>query len=68
MFRDLILLKLQQNDKIINIMESEKITKISQKYSLTQLLNIEKNIQQLKKDFLTNVNLKLALENLLFQF
>lgn len=68
LFRDLILLKLQQNDKIINIMESEKLTKISQKYSINQLILIEKNIQKLKKDFSANVNLKLALENLLFQF
>ncbi|HPA25725.1 MAG TPA: DNA polymerase III subunit delta' [bacterium] len=68
LFRDLVLLKLNQNDKIINIIELEKLAKISQKYTPRELLNIIKNIQKLKKDLLTNVNIKLALENLLLQF
>lgn len=68
LLRDLILLKLKQNDKIINIAEKEKLSKLSQIYSLKKLIQLEKNIQKLKKDLLTNVNIKLALENLLFQF
>lgn len=65
--RDLILHKIEQNDKIINTRAEVDITKISQKYSLLQLINLQKYIRLTKKYLQMNVNPKLALENLLLK-
>lgn len=66
--RDLILSKLNQNDKIINSLELNKIIKISQDYSLEKLINLQKYIELTKQQLRLNVNPQLALENLLLSF
>ncbi|MBU4360394.1 DNA polymerase III subunit delta' [Candidatus Parcubacteria bacterium] len=66
--RDLMLSKLQQNDKIINTMEKDRIDSLSQKYGLMKLVDLQKNIEQTKKLLGLNVNPRLVLENLLLAF
>ncbi|PIP29416.1 hypothetical protein COX27_01465 [Candidatus Kuenenbacteria bacterium CG23_combo_of_CG06-09_8_20_14_all_36_9] len=66
--RDLLLSKMNQNDKIINIAEQEKISLISQRYPLSKILAQQKQIEQTKIMLAMNVNPRLALENLLFKF
>ncbi len=66
--RDLTLCKLQQNDKIINTVEKEKIDLLAQKYSLLNLVNLQNNIEQTKRYLQINVNPRLVLENLLLAF
>ncbi len=63
--RDLMLSKLQQNDKIINTIEKNKISLLAQKFSLLKLVDLQKNIEQTKKLLNLNVNPRLVLENLL---
>ena len=60
-----MLSKLQQNDKIINTIEKNKISLLAQKFSLLKLVDLQKNIEQTKKLLNLNVNPRLVLENLL---
>jgi len=63
--RDLMLHKLNQDDKIINTTDADRIAKISERYSLLKIVNLQKNIELTKKHLKMNVNPRLALENLL---
>ena len=63
--RDFILHKLNQSDKIINSSLVNKIANRQDKYSLLDLVKLEKNIDLTKRHLQMNVNVRLALENLL---
>lgn len=65
--RDLFLHKVEQDDKIINITANEMISKIDSKYSLIDLINLQKYINITKYYLQKNVNPRLALENLLLK-
>lgn len=65
--RDLMLSKLQQDDKIINTIEKDKINLLAQKFSLLKLVDLQKNIEKTKNLLSLNVNPRLVLENLLLQ-
>ncbi len=66
--RDLMLYKINQSDNIINVAAIDDFNQISGKYSLANLINLEKNIDLTKKYLQMNVNPRLALENLLLSF
>jgi len=65
--RDLILHKIDQNDKIINTSASNSLTQIKNKHSLLNLINLQKFIRLTKIYLSKNVNPRLALENLLLK-
>jgi len=66
--RDLFLHKVEQDDKIINITAGDMINNIDSKYSLIDLINLQKYINITKYYLQKNVNPRLALENLLLKF
>jgi len=66
--RDLLLSKLGQNDKIINIRDKERISLLGQKYPLEKIIAQQKQIEQTRTMLMANVNPRLVLENLLFKF
>lgn len=68
LWRDLLLSHLGQENKITNIKEINTIQGLGKKYSLQQLISLQKYLETSKKNLNLNVNPRLVLENLLLQF
>jgi DNA polymerase-3 subunit delta' len=66
--RDLILIRNGSSELSINIFIKENLEKIANKFDNESLLKIISKIKETKKFFSSNVNPKLALENLVLEF
>jgi len=62
------LLKNMCADKIANVWLGDVLVDICGKYDNIRLVAILEKIKKTKEDIAKNVNLKLALENLMFEF
>ncbi len=65
LFRDILLLKLQQSDKIINSKASHELERLADYFDLEKILKINNYIETAKNHLARNVNVKLVLENFL---
>lgn len=65
LFRDILLLKLEQSDKIINSKAGHELERLANYFSLEKLLKINTHIEIAKSHLAKNVNVKLILENFL---
>ncbi len=62
-FRDLVLLKTENNEFIINLSFKNKLDDLTKKFSFEKIIQIEKELDNFNFYIDQNINLKLALDN-----
>lgn len=68
LFRDLLVLKNNNQDLIINYYFKDQLINLANKYSEAQLINLIKKVSQIKKYLSYNINPRLAVESLILNF
>ncbi len=67
-FRDLLHLKINSDQFLINMVAREDMIEIAKNYSVLEILRILKNIGKIRLSLLQNINPKSAFENLMLVF
>lgn len=63
LIRDMVLLKTNNEDLIVNLSFKDKLKKLAEKFSFSQLYKTEKELDNLNFYLRQNINLRLALDN-----
>ncbi|MFN3301407.1 MAG: DNA polymerase III subunit delta' [Patescibacteria group bacterium] len=63
LIRDIILLKTNNDELVVNLIFKEKIKKLSEKFSFEKIYQIEKELDNFNFYLNQNINLRLALDN-----